>query len=143
MILPLFRRITSEDLADAPKGSWKEKLLYAINLFIQQIYTGLSNQLTPEQNCIAQTKTFSITGSSTTAKNVYNFVANFNYNPAGMDLLSIQPTNGSSTIFTVAPFVSWSYLNGTINIDGICGLTDGVPYTVTVRFWWLAIVNQG
>lgn len=143
MQLPLFRRITSEDLSDAPKGSWKEKLLYAINLFIQQIYTGLSNQLTPEQNCIAQTKTFSITGSATPANNVYNFVSNYTYNPAGMDLLAVQPTDGSSPIFTAAPFVSWSYLNGVINILGICGLTAGVPYTITVRFWWLAIVNQG
>ncbi len=143
MQLPLYRRITSEDLSDAPKGSWKEKLLYALNLFMQQLYTGLSNQLTPEQNCIAQTKTFSFIGNSIPAKNAYSFTSNFSYNPLGMDLLAVQPQDGSTPVFAAAPFVSWSYLNGTLNILGICGLTDGVPYTVTVRFWWPAITNQG
>lgn len=141
MILPLYRRITEEDLSDAPKGSWKGKLLYAINLFMQQVYTGLSNNLTPEQNDIVQTKTFSITGSATVAKNVYSFTTSHTYNPLGIDVLSIQPTDGSSAIFTVAPYVSWNYLNGTFNILGITSLTDSVPYTITIRIWWPAIVN--
>ncbi len=141
MQLPLFRRITEEDLTDAPKGSWKGKLLYAINLFIQQIYTGLSNQLTPEQNCIAQTKTFSIVGSATVANNVYNFTTSYVYNPIGIDVLSIQPTDGSTVIFTVAPYVSWNYINGIFNVLGITGLTEGVPYSVTIRIWWPQVVN--
>ncbi len=82
MQLPLFRRITEEDLNDAPKGSWKGKLLYAINLFFQQIYSGLGNNLTPEQNCISQTKTFSLAGSSVVANNTYNFVTSYVYNPS-------------------------------------------------------------
>lgn len=143
MQLPLYRRITSEDLTDAPKGSWKEKLIYAINLFIQQLYTGLSNQLTPEQNCIAQTQSYTFTGSSTPVKNAFSFPANYRYNPLGRDVLNLQPTDGSSAVFTTAPYVSWSYVNGTINVLGICGLTDGVPYTITIRVWWPAVVNQG
>ncbi len=142
MQLPLFRRITTEDLNDAPKGVWKEKLLYAINLFFQQIYSGLTNALTPEQNCIAQTKTFVISGRATPAENVYSFAAAYTYPPLGADILDIRPLSGS-TVFTVAPFVSWSYLNGTINIIGICGLSDDILYTITVRFWWAAIINQG
>jgi len=141
MQLPLYRRITDEDLSDAPKGAWKGKMLYALNLFMQQIYTGLSNNLTPEQNCITQTKTFSIIGSSTAAKNTYSFVTSYVYNPLGRDVLSIQPTDGSTQIFNTAPYVSWSYLNGTFNVLGITGLTDGVPYTITIRVWWPAVVN--
>jgi hypothetical protein len=141
MQLPLYRRITEEDLNDAPKGSWKGKLLYGLNLFMQQLYTGLSNNLTPEQNCIAQTKTFSIVGSATVAKNVYTFATNYVYNPLGMDTLNIQPTNGTTSIFTTAPYISWNYLNGVINILGITGLTDNVPYTITIRIWWPGVVN--
>jgi len=141
MQLPLYRRITEEDLGDAPKGAWKSKLLYGLNLFMQQIYTGLSNNLTPEQNDIVQTKTFSIIGSSVPSKNVYSFVTNYTYNPLGRDVLSIQPTDGSSPIFTVAPYVSWNYLNGVFNVVGITGLTDGVPYTITIRVWWPPVVN--
>lgn len=141
MQLPLYRRITEEDLADAPKGAWKGKMLYALNLFMQQLYTGLSNNLTPEQNDIVQTKTFNIIGSSIAGNNVYNFITNYVYNPLGIDVLSIQPTDGSSQVFSVAPYISWSYLNGTFNVLGITGLTDAVPYMVTIRVWWPAVVN--
>lgn len=141
MILPLYRRITSEDLSDAPKGVWKDKILYALNLFMQQIYTGLSNNLTPEQNCIVQTKTFNFIGSATVANNKYSFATSYVYNPIGIDVLSIQPTDGSSPVFTTAPYVSWNYLNGTFNVLGITSLTEAVPYTITIRVWWPPVIN--
>lgn len=137
----MYRRITEEDLNDAPKGNWKSKLLYAINLFFQQIYYGLQNQLTPEQNDICQVKTFTLIGSSTPGNNVYNFSTLFPYQPSRMTLGKIAPTDGSTLVFTVAPFVSWSFNNGTFNILGICGLTDGIPYTITIEVRWPPIVN--
>jgi len=142
MQLPLYRRLTQEDLADAPKGSWKDRLLYAMNLFFQQIYSGLNNNLTPEQNCIAQTKTFQITGSSTPANNAYSFTASYPYQPLGYDLLNIQPTDNSTPIFTAAPHISWNFANGMFNILGISGLTDGVQYIITLRVWWGQIINH-
>lgn len=132
----LYRRLTTEDMNDAPKGAWKEKLLYALNLFIQQVYTLFNNGLTPEQNCICQTKTFTLIGNSVASKNVYSFSANYPYYPLGRDLLNVQPTDGSSPVFGASPHVSWNFLNGSINILGISGLSDGIPYTFTVRFWW-------
>lgn len=137
----MYRRITEEDLADAPKGNWKSKLLYAINLFFQQIYYGLQNQLTPEQNDICQVKTFSIRGSSVAANNTASFPTLFPYQPSRATMGKIVPTDGSSLVFTTAPFLSWSFNNGTFNVLGICGLTDGVPYTVTVEIRWPPIVN--
>lgn len=141
MQLPLYRRITEEDLQDAPKGSWKSKLLYAINLFFQQIYYGLQNQLTPEQNDICQVETFTITGSSTPANNTYSFTTNFSYYPSRMTLGQIVPTDGSTYVFSTAPFISWSFNNGTFNVLGICGLKDKVPYRITVEVRWAPIVN--
>lgn len=141
MILPLYRRLTSEDLADAPKGGWKDKLIYAVNLFMQQIYSGLQNQLTPEQNDLCQVKTFSLIGSSTPENNVYNFTTLFSYQPSRMTLGKIVPTDGSSLVFTSAPFISWSFGNGVFNILGICGLADGVPYTITIEVRWPPILN--
>lgn len=143
MAIQLFyRRLTQEEMNDAPKGNWKEKLLYAINLFFQQTYTLLNNGLTPETSCICQTKTFQLVGSSTASKNTYSFTANYPYQPLGRDLINVQPTNGSSPVFTSAPHISWNFVNGVINILGISGLTDGVPYTFTVRFWWTTPPQQ-
>jgi hypothetical protein len=136
-----YRRITEEDLSDAPKGNWKSKLLYAMNLFFQQVYYGLQNQLTPEENDICQVKTFVITGSSVAANNIYSFSTPFPYQPSRATLGKIVPTDGSSLIFTVAPFLSWSFANSTFSVLGICGLTTGVPYSVTVEIRWPPIVT--
>lgn len=141
MQLPMYRRLTEEDLADAPKGNWKSKLLYAINLFFQQLYYGLQNQLTPEQNDICQVKKFLIIGSSVAANNVYSFSTLFSYQPSRMTLGKIVPTDNSNPIFTTAPFVSWSFGNGLFNVLGICGLTDGVQYEITLEIRWPPVVN--
>ena len=141
MQLPMYRRITEEDLSDAPKGSWNGKLLYAINLFFQQVYYGLQNQLTPEQNDICQVKMFTLTGSATPNKNVYSFATKFSYYPSRLTLGQIIPLDGSTYVFATAPFVSWNFNNGTLNILGICGLTDGVPYQITVEVRWAPVVN--
>lgn len=132
----MYRRITEEELSDAPKGGWKSKLLYAINLFFQQIYYGLANGLTPEENDRCQVKTFNITGSATPSKNVFSFSTVFPEQPSRLTLGKLVPTDGSSIIFTAAPFVSWSFANGTLFIQGICGLADNVPYQVTVEVRW-------
>jgi hypothetical protein len=136
-----YRRLTEEDLQDAPKGSWKSKLLYAINLFMQQLYYGLQNQLTPEENDICQVKTFVITGSSIAANNTYSFKTLFSYQPSRVTLGKIVPTDGSSLVFTTAPFLSWDFINGTFNVLGICGLSTGVPYSVTIEVRWPPISN--
>ena len=141
MQLPLYRRLTDEDLSDAPKGKWKSKLLYALNLWFQQIYTGLSNQLTPEQNCIEQTKVFTLVGSSTPANNVYNFTTSFNYGPSFIEQW-VSVADASTPIFTAAPYVSAVYANGVISVLGISGLTDGVTYAITLRIWWQQIINK-
>lgn len=140
MLSLFYRRITTEDLADAPKGNWKEKLLYAINLFFQQTYSMLNNNLTPEANCIAQTKTFTLTGNSDPTKNIYTFGASYSYPPNMIDQW-ISVTDGSTPIFTAAPYVSCQYLNGNINVLGISGLTTGVTYQVAIRVWWPQIAN--
>ena len=136
-----YRRITEEDLQDAPKGSWRGKLLYAVNLFFQQLYYGLQNQLTPEENDICQVKTFQITGSSTPSNNKYSFTTLFSYQPSRMTLGKIVPADNSSPIFVTAPFVSWNFTNGTFNVLGICGLTSGVPYNITLEIRWAPIIN--
>lgn len=136
-----YRRITEEDLQDAPKGSWKGKLLYAINLFFQQMYYGLQNQLTPEENDICQVKTFQIIGSATPSANTYSFTTLFSYQPSRMTLGKIVPLDNSSPIFTTAPFVSWNFTNGTFNVLGICGLTANVPYSITVEIRWAPVIN--
>jgi hypothetical protein len=136
-----YRRLTEEDLADAPKGNWKSKLLYAMNLFFQQLYYGLQNQLTPEENDICQVKTFTITGSATAANNTFSFKTLFSYQPSRVTLGKIVPTDGSSLVFTAAPFLSWSFANSTFNVLGICGLSNNVPYSITIEIRWPPITN--
>lgn len=108
---------------------------------MQQIYSGLQNQLTPEQNDICQVKIFNITGSATPNKNTFSFTTRFSYYPSRLTLGQIIPTDGSTYVFSTAPFVSWNFNDGVLNVLGICGLTDGVPYQITVEVRWAPIVN--
>lgn len=140
MLNLFYRRITTEDVADAPKGNWKEKLLYAINLFFQQVYTLLSNNLTPEVNCIEQTKVFQITGSATPAENVFSFATTFTYQPLFVEQWVIV-ADSSTQVFTAAPFATCQYGNGQMNILGISGLSVGVRYQITIRVWWPQVQN--
>jgi len=127
-------------MADAPKGKWIEKLLYAMNLFFQQVYTLLSNNLTPEVNCIEQTKVFQLTGSSTPANNTYGFAATYNYQPQFIEQW-IAVADQSASVFAAAPFATCQFSNGQVNVLGISGLTDGVRYQITLRVWWAQITN--
>lgn len=136
-----YRRLTEEDLADAPKGSWKGKLLYAINLFFQQLYYGFQNQLTPEENDICQVKTFQLIGSITPSNNTFNFSANYPYQPSRMTLGKAVKVNDSTFVWTSAPFISWAFNNGTFNVLGISGLEDSVLYSFTIEVRWAPIVN--
>lgn len=136
-----YRRLTDEDISDAPKGNWKNKLLYSINLFMQQVYYGFQNQLTPEENDICQVKTFTLTGSSTPANNTFSFTTLFSYQPSRLTLGKIVPTDGSTLVFSAAPFVSWSFANGKLDILGICGLSNNIPYSVTVEVRWPPVTN--
>lgn len=142
MQLPMYRRITEEDLSDAPKGSWKSKLLYAINLFFQQLYYGLQNQLTPEQNDICQVKEFIIIASAVASENTYSFATLFPYQPSRITLGRLVPVSGPAQVFTAAPFVSWDFGNGSFNVLGICGLTAGVQYKVLIEIRWPPIINK-
>lgn len=135
-----YRRITEEDLTDAPKGSWKGKLLYAINLFFQQLYYGLQNQLTPEENCLEQTESFQVIGSIVPTNNTFSFKTNYTYQPNFVEQW-IAVTDASAQVFTVSPYASCQYGNGRLNVLGISGLTDGVRYQVTIRVWWPSIIN--
>lgn len=141
MQLPMYRRITEEDLSDAPKGNWKSKLLYAINLFFQQVYSGLQNQVTPEQNCIEQTKVFQLIGSSVPTDNIFSFTTLFTYQPNFVEQW-IVVADASSQVFAAAPYASCQYGNGLLNVLGISGLTNGVKYQVTIRVWWPQVVNN-
>lgn len=132
------KRLTQEDLQDAPAGGWKDKLIYALNLFWQQMYNGLQNGLTPEENMQEQTISFPLVGSSTAANNTYSFLTNFNYTPSFIEWYIVGSDN---SVFAAAPWVSGQWANSRFYVNGICGLSDGISYTVTIRIWFPPLTN--
>jgi hypothetical protein len=128
-----FRRITDEDMKDAPKGAWKTNLEYALNLFWQQLYNGIQNGFTPEENMREQTVSFPLVGSSIAANNIYTFTTLFSYAPNFVEWW-VVPTNGS--VKTSAIEITGSYANNSFIITGIAGLITNVPYNITIRLWY-------
>lgn len=129
--LPSIKLISREDLGpDAP--DWTEKLLYPINLFMQSVYQALNKQLT-DDNTKSQIKSFSIIGSATPEENVYSFTTDYATTPIEVALLKVERADNNPIIFAVAPYVSWTYRNGSLNVIGITGLSTGVRYTVYLK----------
>lgn len=121
-------------MKDAPKGVWKQNLEYALNLFWQQLYNGIQNGFTPEENCQEQTFSFTLIGSSTPANNTYTKSTTFKFTPSFVEWW-VSPTD-PTIVKTQSVEVTGSYVNGNFVIIGIAGLTTGVSYNVTIRLWF-------
>ena len=52
--LPPIKRISKEDLPDAP--DWIEKVIYPVNLFFDSVYRALNGRLTSPENIVGQVK---------------------------------------------------------------------------------------
>ena len=129
--LPPVKLVSREDIGpDAPE--WIDKLLYPINLFMQSVYQALNKSLT-DANTRSQVRAFQLIGSATPEDNVYSYQTDYLITPAEVVLQKIERADGQNTIFTVAPYLSWNYRNGTFNVLAITGLSAGVRYNVFVK----------
>ncbi len=129
--LPAIKLINREDLGpDAP--AWVDKLLYPMNLFMQAVYQALNKQLT-DDNTRSQSRSFGLIAGAAAADNVFSFQTDYMTTPSEVVLQKVERADGANQVFTAAPFVSWNYRNGTFNVLGITGLTNGVRYNVFVK----------
>ena len=131
MRLPTIRRLSREEIPDAPE--WVDALVYPLNLLFEQLYIGLNKGLTEDENFKGETKTFTITGSSTPEDNTFTFDSGAVTEPASIVLKRIIRSDRVNPSFSQAPWVNAQWTAGKIQVFSIVGLTDGVKYEVTLR----------
>lgn len=129
--LPPIKRITKEDLQDAP--DWITRLLYPLNLFFDSVYNNLNKGLTFTDNILSQTINFTITAGASASANTAKFTVTMKQKPEGLLLLNATLRSNNYTPIGSAVFIEW-YFDGTyINITSITGLADGSIYDFVIR----------
>lgn len=113
--LPPVKRFTSEDYAGTSSvTAFVEKFFYPLNLFLNSVYTALSNGLTLSANTTAVVKSLKVTTAST---GIATTSINWPYPqtpPVGLAVLGCMTTTGISAGY---PIPTWSYNAGVISIS--------------------------
>lgn len=128
--LPTFRRIQKEDIPNSP--AWFDTVISVVNQFFESTYRALANNLTFEQNFIAQIKTFNLTAGASASANTFNFAVTMSAKPQGLIPLKITQSASTYVPLTNASSIDWHYESSKVFIDAIHGLTNGESYEITV-----------
>lgn len=132
--LPVIRRISREDLKDAP--SWIERLLYPINLVFDALYIALNKGLTFQENINSTIRELDFTTESTYISSKawvpIRFTHGLRTRPYAVLLCQIFENEGVTTPITEPVYVDWIEINGQIVINFITGLTNDKTYKIRV-----------
>lgn len=121
------KKLTVEDFLD--QQSWIGKLLQPLNDFFSQINQGWNNGITIEDNLFQEIRDVKLVVDANTFPQ--KIKAKFNKYPQAVLVIYCLDTLGGSP--TTAPWVSWSFNNGQIEISNITGLTSGKTYNLKIH----------
>lgn len=128
---PSIRQITREALGDVP--GWVDRLLQPLNLFLQQVVDGLSQQLTPSQNFAQCWLTLSVTEGVTPPPQALPALRG--KPPKGVSVEGVANVSGEGGL-TGAPFVDWTVVavegKPGLQVRSVYGLAAGAQATLTL-----------
>lgn len=109
--------------------SWIGKLFSPLNMFIQQIYQALQNNLTISDNLYQEIITYKL--SNETSNFPLSLSAKYKQYPEAVMLIYCKATDG--TYPSAVPLLQWEFSDGTLTISSISGLTSGKKYTIKLH----------
>jgi hypothetical protein len=127
-----------EDYQGSP--SWWDRAIYNLNILIDFVLA-LNQTISTLATTVAavptfQTVTFTQTSASDSTThpehNTYSFASTLKTAPKQ---LLISVSNSSYPVFTTPPAASWHYVNGTVYVDAISGLSNSTQYNFTVTIF--------
>ena len=118
------RRYTVEEFPE--QQSWIGNLLSPLNQTVQELFSGLQNNVTVSENLYQEIKTLKFTVDTSTYP--IKFKTKFNKQPEGLSVIYCKDTTGGTASNT--PWVTWSYADGTLSITNITNLTTSSAYTI-------------
>lgn len=126
MKLPTLKLLKSSDFPDL---KWFPQLASNLNQFMRSVVNGLNNKLTFSENINCQVNDLIIDGT-------YPVKTSWTRDskPTGLWITDVKRVDGADTNLSTAPFIEWSYSNGTVSIDNVVGLTASASdkYLITV-----------
>lgn len=125
--LPTIQRVKYEDYKDAP--GWFAQFLNTLNLFMTGIYNIVNKGITYSNIAVIQPVTFTYTPGTTTNFTIGNPLS---IAPNNVIVGNVYVTGNLATHPAGAVTLYWHYYQGTIIVDSILGLTNGVTYTISV-----------
>jgi hypothetical protein len=137
--LPPIKRISKEDLADAP--DWVEKIIYPVNLFFDSVYRALNGRLTLPENIVGQIKEISFQvkavydGTDTSKWDVLSFNSSLGSLAKGLHIMQIKEVTDNGNFAPIGKDISidWEDENRNIKIHYITGLTASKKYLLRVK----------
>lgn len=135
MKLPIYRRISREDLTEAP--DWIGKMLYPINQVFETVYNTLNKNLTFADNFLSFQKSVQFTTKSTYNAGAWDVIQfaipnNFNVKVLGVLILNLKPVDTTLIAGSSPTSLVWSEVNRVVQIDWIAGLSNSTTYNLTV-----------
>ena len=124
--MQITNRKFSVEQFDKDQQAWIGNLLSPMNLLIQQLFAGLTNNITIQDNLFQEVK--EVTFVNNTGNFPVNFKTKFNKPPLGLYVLYCVDSTGAMP--TSYPWPVWSYANQSVAITSIAGLTANSTYTM-------------
>lgn len=129
-LLPKMKRINLEDYKDAPE--WFQRLAYWLNTFFESINIALTNNLTFEQNMLAQVRSFEVKAGASAALCTASFKLTMKRKPMALFLGRAKIKGDDQTPIGAAVHLDWRYEEGMVYVTAITGLTNGTTYEFQV-----------
>ena len=120
------RRFTVEEFPD--QQTWIGSLLSPLNQIVQELFTGLNNNVTVADNLYQEIKQLRFTVDAATYP--IKFKTKFNKQPEGLHVIYCKDSVGATSSNT--PWITWSFNDGLMTITNITNLTTSATYTVKI-----------
>lgn len=135
MKLPIYKRISREDLQEAP--DWIGKMLYPINQVFETVYNTLNKNLTFADNFLSFQKSVQFTTKSTYTAGDWDVISfaipsTFNVKVLGVLILNLKPVDTTLIAGSDPTSLVWSEDNRTVQINWVAGLANSTAYNLTV-----------
>lgn len=121
------RRYTVEEFPE--QQSWIGSLISPLNQTIQELFSGLNNNITIQDNLYQEVKEIKFVVDATTYP--IKFKTKFNKQPLGVQVIYCRDNTGATT--SDYPWVDWSFNDGLFTITSIANLTTNANYTIRLH----------
>lgn len=121
-------KLTLEDFPEQRK--WIAPLFSILNSIFGELVRGFNNGVTVEDNLFQEIKEIKWTNS--TSEYPVKFRTKFAVAPKGLVPIYLY-NNTSGAYSALSPWIVWSYVDGTILISSVVGLTSDSQYTMRIQ----------